>query len=441
MSHSIRPHRKSRTGCNNCKVRRVKVSHPIFQSGLPANRLLVRRGQTAMHGVYASLPKMNLAAINQSIGIRRDYECLYTANVSVNRQVNPPVESNYSVSKDGIDLQPMPSFQQLSEWTVYSAKHILDIRLIHHYCIFTAKYFARTFPEQVSIALTVDIPQLGFKHGFLMDTILLVSMTHLSCTDPVTTETLPVYLYRDQALRSLRQAVADISSQTLSAVRGASVLLATVSLAADRITEQSGLWTANWLTLALGQRNFQTPASPPQHSTSTPSQDDIDSPSNRYGSFADIPGPGTIVADIERALYSKRNNCAHLESLHKDATELSRLIAVLEHPYEESWLEKKIKAWAFDVVSPEFVDLVRQAQPHALIILAYYLALFKFLPDTWTYQGVATHDIEEIYNTIDPTWVGYISVPKMALQINDRTALAQMLVSCLPRREQETGSP
>ncbi|KFX85844.1 hypothetical protein V490_09375 [Pseudogymnoascus sp. VKM F-3557] len=398
MSHSIRSHRKSRTGCNICKIRRVKC---------------------------------NEAKPHCTGCIRGGYECLYAANVIVNRQANPPVQSNSSVPKDHIDLQPMPSFQRLSEGSVYSAKHILDIRLMHHYCIFTAKYFAGTFPEKVSIALTVDIPQLGFKHEFLMDAILLVSMTHLSCTEPVTTETLPVYLYRDQALRSLRRAVADISSQTFRAIRGASVLLATVSLAADRITKQPDLWTANWMTLALGQRNFHTPTSPPQHSTTTPNQDDMESPSNRYGSFTDIPAPGTIVADIQRALYSKGNDCAHLETLHKDAMELSRLIAVLEHPYEESWLEKKIKAWAFDVVSPEFVELVRQAQPLALIILAYYLALFRFLPDTWTYQGVATHDIDEIYNTIDPAWVGYISVPKMALQINDRTALAQMLTGRL----------
>jgi len=85
-------------------------------------------------------------------------------------------------------------------------------------------------------------------------------MIHLGWTDPVSIDALPVYLYRDPALRNLRRAVADISPQTVNAVRGASVLLATISFAADRITQQPGLWITNWLTLVLGQRNFSFPA-------------------------------------------------------------------------------------------------------------------------------------------------------------------------------------
>lgn len=335
----------------------------------------------------------------------------------------------------------MPCFQQLSEGPHYSAKHLLDLRLMHHYSVFTTHYFARTFPERVLLVFKVDIPRLAFEHEFLMDTILLVSMVHLGCTDPASLESLPVYLYRDQALRTLRRAVADISPQTIYVIRGASLLLTTVSFAADRITRQPGLWITNWLTLALGQRNFRTPANSHQHPALSPSQDEMQPPANLYGSFADVPASGAIATDTQRALSrEEENDCAaHREVLHEAAVELGRLIAILEHPCEQLWLEKKIKAWAFDVVPTEFLELVRQARPQALIILAYYLAVFKLLPDTWTYQGVANHDIEEIHNTIDPTWVEYISVPKMALQVDDKTALAQLLVSCLPERGREAG--
>jgi hypothetical protein len=310
---------------------------------------------------------------------------------------------------------------------------------MHHYSIFTSQYFAGTFPEKVSVGLKVSIPQLALQHEFLMDTLLLVSMIHLACTDSASLESLPVYLYRDQALRTLRRAVADISPHTIAAVRNASALLATVSLATDRLTRQPGLWVANWLTLALGQRNFRPSATSEQHSVPSPRQDDMQSPGNLYGSFDDIPAPGAIATDIQRALSREENvnDWAQREALHKAATELGRLISILEHPYEESWFVKKIKAWAFDMVPPEFLELVRQQRPHALVILAFYLALFLFLPDTWTYQGVASHDIEEIHNTIDETWVEYISVPKMALKIDDRAARARLLVSCLPGRGQE----
>ncbi|KIN00105.1 hypothetical protein OIDMADRAFT_29242 [Oidiodendron maius Zn] len=333
----------------------------------------------------------------------------------------------------------MPCIQQLSEGPHYSAKHLLDLRLMHHYSVFASEYFTRKFPEKVSIELKVNIPRLALEHDFLMDALLLVSMIHLGCTNPISLESLPVYLYRDQALRALRKAVADISQQTIDAVRGASVLLATVSFATDRVTRQPGLWAANWLTHVAGQRNFRTSASHRQKSTLSYTQDGMESPSHLYKSFTDIPAPGVIAIDIQRALSREEhdNNWPHRTALYNAALELGRLITILEHPYDESWLEKKIKAWAFDVVPSEFVELVRQAQPHALVILAYYLALFKFLPDTWTYEGVANHDIEHIQKTIDPTWEEYLTVPKMALQMDDRIALAQVFVSCLPGRGQD----
>jgi hypothetical protein len=330
----------------------------------------------------------------------------------------------------------MPFFHHLSEVSHYSSKNLLDLRLMHHYSVFTAQYFARSFPDEVLYGLKVRIPQLALEHDFLMDAVLLVSMIHLGCTNAIALEKLPVYLYRDQALRTLRRAVADVSTQSSGAVRTASVLLATISFATDRITKQPGLWIINWLTLVMGQRNFRTLATSQQHSTLSTAQDHRQFPSIIYGSFADIPAPGVIPIDIHRILSQgdTENDWTPREALHSAAMELGRLIALLEHPCEDIWLETKIKAWAFDIVPFEFFELARQAQPQALVILAYYLTLFKFLPDTWIYQDVAIHDIEHILNTLPLTWEEYISVPKMALQIENRTALAQLLVSCLPGR-------
>lgn len=173
----------------------------------------------------------------------------------------------------------------------------------------------------------------------------------------------------------------------------------------DRVTKQPGLWTVNWLTLVLGQRNFRTYTQPsPTHArTLTPSShEELQIPKNHYGSFSDIPSGSyeATAVDLQHVLAREHerygDNWASSGVLHEAASQLSRLIATLDSPREEAWLEKKIKAWAFDVVPPEFIELVRQEQPAALIILAYYLAFFQFLPDTWPYQGVASHDLGEI---------------------------------------------
>lgn len=374
----------------------------------------------------------------QSIGIRRGEECSYVANTRTTGSVLVSVSSSASAqspaqSESPADtaLQPAPSLQQLSQEPHYNAKHLLDLRLMHYYCVFTVEHFAKTMPESVSIVLKVDIPRLALEHEFLMDAILLIAMTHMACTEEVSMGSLPVYLYRHEALRSLRQAVADISPGTIDAVLGASALLATASFAADRITQQPGLWTANWLTLVLGQRNFRPAIASHLFSPHTRR-------GSQYGAFADVPGPGQVPTDIQRALSRPaehdHDNSAHHEALSQAAKELGRLIAVLERPYEGPWLEKQIKSWAWDMVPLKFPELVRGAHPHALVILAYYLAIFRLLPESWTYRGVADHDIEDIWNTIDPKWVEYMSVPKMALQMDDKSALARLLVNCLPGR-------
>lgn len=309
---------------------------------------------------------------------------------------------------------------------------------MHHYSIFTSDHFAKTFPESVSVLLKINLPRLALEHDFLMDAILLVAVVHMACTESVPEGLLPVYLYRHQALRSLRKAVADVNTRTSGAVLGATALLATASFAADRISGQSGLWMANWLTLVLGQRNFRGTKESDHHphpfsALAAYHSNEMLAPSNLYGAFADIPGPGIIPTDIQHALARLSDaDWAYCEPLRRAALDLGRLMSALGEPYEESWLEKQVKSWAWDMVPAEFLELVRRAHPQALVILAHYLAVFKLLPDVWTYQGVANHDIEEICSTIEAPWTEYISVPKAALQINDKPTLAKMLVNSLP---------
>lgn len=333
------------------------------------------------------------------------------------------------------DSEPVPlvNAQHFSEGSYYSAKQLLDLRLMHHYCVSTTQCFASVFPDGILTSLRVDIPQLALQHEFLMDAVLLVAMVHLGCSDPVALEGLPVCLYRDQALGGLRRAVANITPQNMDAIRSSSVLLATVSFAADRITGCSGLWVLNWLTLAFGQRNFRCPR---DNAALFPRQGNGSLLSSLYGSFTDVTAPEAIPTDILTALANEQGNIdsAERDALYNASQQLGRLITTLEHPYEQSWLEKKIKAWSFDVVPSGFLTMTREKNPLALIILAHYLILFKLLPNLWVYEGLANHDIEMISRTLGQGWEQYIAAPKMALQTEDASALVDLLTRCLRGR-------
>lgn len=88
-------------------------------------------------------------------------------------------------------------------------KHLLDLRLIHHYTAYTVEAFVGTgVSMEVGDLINIlknRLPQAPLHHEFLVDAILYVAMIHLSSIDNTTVGSLPIYKYRDRALRSLRQ--------------------------------------------------------------------------------------------------------------------------------------------------------------------------------------------------------------------------------------------
>lgn len=287
--------------------------------------------------------------------------------------------------------------------------------------------------------LKVDVPRLAFKHEFLMDAVLLIAIVHLCCSDTVALETLPVCSYRDRALSSLRKEVAQISSQNIDAIRGASVLLATVSFAADRVSGESGLWVVNWLTLASGQRNFRNPRANLAPVSSSSFSEGDPRPS-LYGAFDDVISPTAIPIVISRALEKGHDRITDGDRaiLLSAAEALGRLIGTLQHPYEQSWLEMKVKSWAFDVVSPEFLIMAREERPHALVILAHYLILFKLLPNVWVYEDLAGHDITVMGRTLKSEWQDFLIAPNRALQTDVHSEIVTLLTKSLDAEMENT---
>jgi len=70
------------------------------------------------------------------------------------------------------------------------------------------------------------------------------------------------FSYTGTNISALREAVSNLSSGNVEAVRAASFLLAAISFPTDRLSKQSGLWVTNWMAFSLGRRNFRTPPPP-----------------------------------------------------------------------------------------------------------------------------------------------------------------------------------
>ncbi|KAI0383420.1 hypothetical protein F5Y04DRAFT_251272 [Hypomontagnella monticulosa] len=401
----IRFHTKSKSGCTTCKHRRVKCDEGKPQC---ANCL------------------------------RRMAECVYVVAKRKSRsstaEPNPPIiehtsgpQSEMGCSGDGDIGGGDGGGRQSPTEAHYDANHLLDLRLMHHYTAYAAEALAGAGSPigagHLASKLKFDLPQAASQHQFLMDAILYVAMVHLGSSNPTSIDSLPIYIYRDRALRSLRRVVPDTSPETIRATRAATFLLAGVSFPASRITKQTDLWITDWMTLALGQRNFSAFQ---RYPSLLHVENDSQSPSSTPSAMIPI--------DILEAITNSDNDRG-LDVIYSAAAELGKIILMLDIAYEQSTLENKIKSWSFSTVPPEFLEMIRQRRPCVLVVLAYYLVLFRFLPDSWIYQDLVSHDIKEIQTAVGPRWEEYLSIPLTATQVVEKTTLARLLLNCLQNYE------
>lgn len=308
----------------------------------------------------------------------------------------------------------------------------MDLRLLHHYTATTVKSFSDAFAlhDKMLEILRNDVVQLAFEHGFLMDNILSLALIHLYCIDSNPHDVRPVAIYRDRAVHTFRHAISNLHQQKLRPIMLASLLLTVSSLSGDRLLGYPGLWSTNMLSVARGPRIFsQTFNVPPpipkvpflRHSSLPVSID-----------FDDLETPAAIPVELEKALFMQDvdDNYIYQETLIQAAMSIGKLISSLALPHDQSWIDFKIRTWPFRLPT-QFVDLVRQRRPRALIVLAYYLVHLQFIKDMWLFDGVAVHDMDEISKILSSEWQEHLVVPKMALTFDNKAALAAFLVSQL----------
>lgn len=106
--------------------------------------------------------------------------------------------------------------------------NMLDLRLMFHYTSQVSSTITGAGISDTNI-WNYDIPMLAFNHPFLMHSILAFSATHLSRTEKGLDQC--VTYHRGDALRLLREAVLDISSDNTDALVASALILIMDSLA------------------------------------------------------------------------------------------------------------------------------------------------------------------------------------------------------------------
>ncbi len=393
--------------------------------------------------------------------LRRGIDCTYLADTQRRRAQQPPpvlqpqavlqpqdavppeeaLSPQDALGGDQDDLDPLDDAAPEG----YTAKHLLELRLLHQYDDSTVASLgiALGWHPSVNDTMMKEVPLLAVDFPFLMDAIMFVAMIHLACVEPDLKDTFPISLYRDQAIAAFHKVLSNMTDMSLRPAAMASILLGATSFASDRLTGSPELWVTNFMAIAKGPRLLATVSGPPMVTPglygspqSSPHGSAYEAPQihpvNFIGLVDEDPVcPYLVPQDLDTLLQISDTDIdwQYREDINHAVTGIAMLFGALASPALEYWVPFKVRVWPFQFVTPNFVQLAQQGRSRALLIMAYYLAFFNFLPRSWLYEGVAKGDMKKIYRLIETTWEPYLKMPGRAVYIDDVLILRNFLLS------------
>lgn len=196
-------------------------------------------------------PSMEQAALSMRSAMLTDHTPTMSRNsidsrnnlsINMNSISNNPTISPQPSMSPGSATSPLSTHQQLNgisslqgqiptslgDFTSPNALNMLDLRLMYHYTKTVAPTITTAGISEEKI-WSEDIPSLAFNYPFLMHSILAFSATHLSRTVKGLENC--VTSHRGEALRLLREAVLEISSDNTDALVASALILIMDSLA------------------------------------------------------------------------------------------------------------------------------------------------------------------------------------------------------------------
>ncbi|KAH7166511.1 hypothetical protein EDB81DRAFT_285424 [Dactylonectria macrodidyma] len=267
------------------------------------------------------------------------------------------------------------------------------------------------------------IPQMAHEHPFLMHTILACSALHLAHSSP---SQRPFFLlqarsHQDIAMPLFRHAIANVSASNCHAVLAFSHLLIVYSFAANSADEPlfftnpaspSQGMLCSWLYFVRNgcllvceqwDRIETGPLGPLARSWEMPIpgvQEETQSALTDY-LLSILPGNSDI-QDEEPWFHSA------CEIYRETAAQLGWAFATSQALTGNDFTTwDLIRVWPM-VISPEFIELLVQEHPAALILLAHYCLLLERIQPQWYFEGRATMLLNTVLERLDRQWHPFV---------------------------------
>ncbi|EHK48432.1 hypothetical protein TRIATDRAFT_214444 [Trichoderma atroviride IMI 206040] len=398
-----RAHTKSRTGCAECRRRRVKCGEEK-----PSCRHCFRR----------SIP------------------CLYPSKDAL---LIPPAKASsspVSVATAAASPTVAPSATQLPQSRndpipTYTTK---DMALLHHWTWSTSQSVA-DFPDVSRYWQTV-FPQIAFEHVFVMHAILSLAALHQAYLDPKRRRqlTMEAIRYHNQALQGFQRGIAsmnDGNSDALFACSSLNIIYVfamygqlydDVELDMTPAARQSRILGAEWLPMVRGVEAILRPVyqrvrlGPFGSLLSLGNWDHLDPDSERVADDERFRRLGSIWADCgdreiyDKALFCVRKSLAYMKQFETMNPETAGTLAYnrrLSGPL----------VWIY-ITPEEYFLRLHQRQPHAMLLFAYFGVVLHSLNGYWFFERWGRNIVQVVDDLLGEYWKPWTEWPRQVVGLS-----------------------
>ncbi|RKK08004.1 hypothetical protein BFJ63_vAg3484 [Fusarium oxysporum f. sp. narcissi] len=436
---SRRTHPKTRTGCQQCKRRRVKCDerrpscfnctryNAQCSFSYPDLSACPTCGQSRKHSkLLTNSPRSDAKASQNKIS-PENHEVTLNLDYGNQHASRNQMDAAYNTTDIAISTSSLPTVDQSFDAALADLRHH-DFELMHHY--FTAAYLTMGLQDELRIVWKNAIPQQGYDHPFVMHGIMAISALHkayLLYDKADTYLTLSAYHYtRGQA--EFRRNLLAVTEGNCKPVFCFSLILivymcaAPVTRSPRHIIEDPIQTTLELFLVCRGLRAVTEPYYDralksdlyPLVRTSWLTGDDdplkIPTPS-----LQNSPLPTDTFEAVDRLRDYLRNqvDLIHLEEAEEAVDYLRATVVHVAMAGINVELGNVVN-WPLNL-SDTFMSDIKQFRPHALLILAYFAPILGMADRSfWFLHGWSKYllaDIEQRLNNL-PELIRYLEWPK-----------------------------
>jgi Fungal Zn(2)-Cys(6) binuclear cluster domain len=401
-------HRKSRSGCQPCKSRRVKCDETR-----PGCRNCNKRGISCEYlnsYHHASRPSSSPLPLTESDRIHSPL----------------PLAGPTSPYADPGDIEHSLGPDE---------RRMLELRLIHHFTTVVVYTFPACNEARFRDLWVVDAVRTAFEHPFLFNAILAISSLHrISDTSPTTyfyqTDENPVMaeriasaisftnmgidlakahrIYLTTAIRQQREAISNLGPTNADAIFMASLLLSYQSL--NLIPDQPTAFYSppiEWLKMSKAVHAVVGAAGPMVHNESIlalmlsyTTEPDFKDRAAMFNPAYRRP----FEALLDWSRYPERDlNVEDQEAYEETLAYVGGVYRAFLNNEAPRVLVRRLVCLGV-LAPPRFTTLLEQGRPRALAILAHHFALSRAVDEHWWFHGMADRVVSGIQSILPAEW-------------------------------------